>query len=84
MPSQHVCRKDGAPTAPGIQGVPLTGPFLGEVCVDRCWKNIDLFRNKCQQSRWWPLINAHGATGISQVAAHESIAEAIVITFGSG
>jgi hypothetical protein len=63
-----------------LKSVPLTGPFLDEVCVDRCWKNIDLFCDKCQQSRWWPLINAHGATGMSQVAAHEGIAEAVVIT----
>jgi hypothetical protein len=63
-----------------FKGVAPAGPFLGEVCVDRCWKNIDLFSNKCQQNRWWPLINAHSATGMSQVAAHESIAEAIVIT----
>jgi hypothetical protein len=52
-----------------VRGVALTGPFLGEVCVDRCWKNIDLFRNKCQQSYWWPLINAHGATGIASSSA---------------
>ena len=63
-----------------FDGVALAVPLLGEVCVDRCWKNIDLFSNKCQQSRWWPLTNAHGATGISQVAAHQGIAEAVVIT----
>jgi hypothetical protein len=34
-----------------FKSVALTGPFLGEVCVDRCWKNIDLFRDKCHQSR---------------------------------
>jgi hypothetical protein len=63
-----------------FDGVALAIPLLGKVCVDRCWKNIDLFSNKRQQSGWWPLTNAHGATGISQVAAHEGVAEAVVIT----
>jgi len=63
-----------------FDGVALAVPFLGEVFVDRCRKNIDLFSNKCQQSGWWPLANAHGAAGISQVAAHKGIAETVVIT----
>jgi hypothetical protein len=62
-----------------FDGVALAVPLLGDVCVDRCWKNIDLFSNKCQQSGWWPLANAHSAAGISQVAAHQGIAETVVI-----
>ena len=48
--------------------------------VDRCGKHVDLFSNKCQQSDLWPLADAHSATGISQVAAHEGVAETVVIT----
>ena len=63
-----------------FDGMALAIPLLGDVCVDRCGKDIDLFSNKYQQSRWWPLTNAHSATGMSQVAAHPGIAETVVIT----
>jgi hypothetical protein len=63
-----------------FDGVALAVPLLGDVFVDRCGKNVDLLSYKCQQSRWWSLANAHGATGISQIAAHKGIAETVVIT----
>ena len=62
-----------------FDSVALAVSLLGNVCVDRFRKNIDLFSNKCQQGCCGPLANAHGATGISQVAAHEGVAEAVVI-----
>jgi len=31
-----------------FDGVALAVPLLGEICVDRCGKDIDLFSNKCQ------------------------------------
>jgi hypothetical protein len=40
-----------------FDGVALAVPLLGEIFVDRFWKNIDLFSNKCQQGRWWPQGN---------------------------
>src|SRR4051794_11699084 len=60
--------------------VALAVALLGEGCVDRFGKNVDLFSNKCQQSPRWSLTNAHSAAGISQVAAHQGIAETVVIT----
>ena len=62
-----------------LDSVALAVSFLGNVCVDRFRKNIDLFSNKCQQGGCGPLANTHGAAGISQVAAREGVAEAVVI-----
>jgi hypothetical protein len=62
-----------------FDSVALAASFLGNVCVDRFRKNINLFSNKCQQGYCGPLATAHDASGISQVAAHEGVAEAVVI-----
>jgi len=62
-----------------FDSVALAVSFLGNVCVNRFRKNIDLLSNKCQQRRRWPLANAHSAAGILQVAAHEGVTEAVVI-----
>jgi hypothetical protein len=62
-----------------LDGVALAVSFLANVCVNRFRKNIDLLSNKRQQRHWRPLANAHSAAGISQVAAHKGVAEAVVI-----
>jgi len=48
-----------------FDSVALAVSLLGNVCVDRFRKNINLFSNKCQQGCRGPFANAHGAARIS-------------------
>ena len=75
-----VCRTDEARAALAFDGMTLAVPLRREILVHRVRKNPDLLGDECEQGRRRTLAGAQHSAGMAQVAKHESVAEAVVIS----
>lgn len=85
QPTRQLCggpRAERAKTKPILKlySVTPTSLFRCEIVVEDFGMNIDLIRNKRDNSCRWPLLGVQGAARMTQVAKHERVAEAAVIT----
>ena len=63
-----------------FDGMTLAVPLRREILVQRVRKNPDLLGDECEQGRRRSLAGAQRSAGVAQVAEHESVAEAVVIS----
>ena len=63
-----------------FDGMTLAVPLRREILVHRVRKNPDLLGDECEQGRRRSLAGAQRSAGVAQVAEHESVAEAVVIS----
>jgi len=73
---------EGAQPKPVLQfgGMPAAILLGGKVVIDDFRPHIDLFSNKQDQNRWRPLVGPQRPPRIAEVAQHQRVAEATVIT----
>jgi hypothetical protein len=73
---------EGAQPKPVLQFGSMPAAILlgGKVVIDASRPHIDLFSNKQDQNRWRPLVGPQRPPRMAEVAQHQRVAEATVIT----
>jgi hypothetical protein len=62
-----------------LGGMRPAAPLGEQIFVDRLRKNIDLISDKCEERSRRFFTGAQRTAGITQVAKHQSMTEAVVI-----
>ena len=52
----------------------------GKIVIEGFWRNIDLLGDKGDENRRWTFVDAQRAAGVTQVAKHQRITEAAMVT----